>query len=62
MKTSIGDNIMKKYRCIVCDYVYDPQKGDPNSGINPETTFEDLPEAWICPLCGVGTNQFQAME
>ncbi|GAB4312541.1 MAG: rubredoxin [Methanobacteriaceae archaeon] len=53
---------MKKYRCIVCDYVYDPQKGDPNSGINPETAFEDLPDEWICPLCGVGTNQFQAME
>lgn len=53
---------MKKYRCIVCDYVYDPQKGDPNSGIEPETTFEDLPDEWICPLCGVGTNQFQAME
>ncbi len=53
---------MKKYRCVVCDYVYDPQKGDPNSGISPETTFEDLPDEWICPLCGVGTNQFEAME
>ncbi|MGB9937767.1 MAG: rubredoxin [Methanobacterium sp.] len=53
---------MEKYRCIVCDYVYDSQKGDPNSGINPETAFEDLPDDWLCPLCGVGKNQFEAIE
>jgi hydroxylamine reductase len=53
---------MKEYRCIVCDYVYDPQKGDPNNGINPGTAFEDLPDDWLCPLCGVGKDQFEAME
>ena len=53
---------MKKYRCIICDYVYDPQNGDPNNGISPGTTFEDLPDDWICPLCGVGKDQFEAME
>lgn len=53
---------MKKYRCIVCDYVYDLQNGDPDSGINPGTAFEDLPDDWFCPLCGVGKDQFEAME
>lgn len=43
---------MKKYRCIICEYVYDPQNGDRGSGIDPGTAFEDLPDEWICPLCG----------
>lgn len=47
-----------KYRCLVCDYVYDPEKGDPDSGIEPGTEFEDLPDDWICPVCGVGKEQF----
>ena len=58
----MGDNFMKKYKCIICDYVYDPQEGDPDSGINPGTAFEDLPDEWICPLCGVGKDQFEAIE
>ncbi len=53
---------MRKYRCLVCEYVYDPQKGDPDSGIDPGTAFEDLPDDWICPVCGVGKDQFEAME
>ena len=53
---------MKKYRCIVCEYVYDPQKGDLDNGIDPETAFEDLPDEWICPLCGVGKDQFEAVD
>ncbi|MGB9978889.1 hydroxylamine reductase [Methanobacterium sp.] len=53
---------MKKYRCLVCEYVYDPEKGDPDSGIGPGTAFEDLPDDWICPVCGVGKDQFEAME
>ena len=53
---------MEKYRCIICDYVYDSKNGDPDSGINPGTAFEDLPDGWVCPLCGVGKDQFEAME
>ena len=53
---------MKKYRCLVCEYVYDPEKGDPDNGIDPRTAFEDLPDDWICPVCGVGKDQFEAME
>ncbi|MCZ3366057.1 MULTISPECIES: hydroxylamine reductase [Methanobacterium] len=53
---------MKKYRCLACEYVYDPKKGDPDNGIDPGTAFEDLPDDWICPVCGVGKDQFEAME
>jgi hydroxylamine reductase len=53
---------MKKYRCLACEYVYDPDKGDPDNGIDPGTSFEDLPDDWICPVCGVGKDQFEAME
>ena len=47
---------MDKYICTVCDYVYDPELGDPENGIEPGTSFEDLPEDWVCPLCGVGLS------
>lgn len=53
---------MKKYRCLVCDYIYNPEKGDPDSGIEPGTPFEELPDDWICPLCGVGKEQFAPVE
>jgi flavin reductase (DIM6/NTAB) family NADH-FMN oxidoreductase RutF/rubredoxin len=49
---------MKKYVCSVCGYIYDPAKGDPDSGIEPGTAFEDLPDDWVCPVCGVGKDQF----
>ena len=49
---------MKKYVCDVCGYVYDPAVGDPDNGIAPGTAFEDLPDNWVCPLCGVGKDQF----
>jgi rubredoxin len=48
-----------KYVCIVCGYVYDPAEGDPDNGIAAGTKFEALPEDWGCPLCGVGTDQFE---
>jgi rubredoxin len=50
--------IMDKYICSVCGYEYDPAKGDPDNGIAPGTAFEDLPEDWVCPLCGVGKDEF----
>lgn len=53
---------MKKYVCDVCDHVYDPAEGDPDSGIAPGTPFEDLPDDWECPLCGVSKDQFSPME
>ena len=50
---------MEKYVCEVCGYVYDPAVGDPDNGIAPGTKFEDLPADWLCPLCGVGKEDFK---
>jgi flavin reductase (DIM6/NTAB) family NADH-FMN oxidoreductase RutF/rubredoxin len=55
-------NKMKKYVCDVCGYVYDPAEGDPDSGIAPGTAFEDIPEDWVCPVCGVSKDQFTEEE
>jgi rubredoxin len=49
---------MKQYECNVCGYLYDPQIGDPDGGIVPGTAFEDIPDAWVCPVCGVGKEDF----
>lgn len=51
-----------KYRCIVCDYIYDPDTGDPRAGISPGTPFEELPEEWVCPVCNVGKDQFEPLK
>lgn len=53
---------MEKYKCTVCGYVYDPEKGDPDSGIKPGTLFEELPDDWVCPVCGVGKDKFEKEE
>ena len=53
---------MDKYVCTACQYVYDPEEGDPDSGIAPGTSFEDLPDDWVCPECGVGKDQFSPEE
>lgn len=50
---------MDKYRCTVCGYIYDPEKGDSDNGVNPGTAFNDLPDAWLCPECGVGKDMFE---
>lgn len=50
---------MDKYRCTVCGYIYDPAIGDSGQGINPGTVFEDLPDTWVCPECGVGKELFE---
>lgn len=49
---------MKKYKCTVCGYIYDPEKGDPDSGIKPHTPFEKLPDDWVCPVCGADKSAF----
>ncbi len=53
---------MGKYRCLVCNYIYDPNVGDPDSGIKPGTPFEELPDDWFCPVCGAGKDQFVKEE
>ncbi len=49
---------MQKFVCEVCDYVYDPAVGDPETGIKPGVAFVDLPDDWVCPLCGIGKEAF----
>ena len=49
---------MAKYVCDLCGYVYDPAEGDPDNGVLPGTPWEEVPEGWLCPLCGVGKDQF----
>jgi len=53
---------MDKYVCTLCGYVYDPEKGDPDEGIEPGTKFEDLPDDWYCPVCGAGKDDFEIEE
>ncbi|MBN1367506.1 MAG: rubredoxin [Dehalococcoidales bacterium] len=50
---------MDKYECKVCGYIYDPALGDPDGGIKPGTAFTDLPETWVCPVCGAGKEEFE---
>jgi rubredoxin len=51
--------VMEKYVCTVCGYVYDPEDGDPDNGIDPGTSFEDIPDDWTCPVCGASKDQFE---
>ena len=53
---------MKKYVCDVCGYIYDEATGDPDNGIAPCTKWEDLPDDFECPLCGVGKDEFSLVE
>jgi rubredoxin len=50
---------MDRYVCTVCNYVYDQQTGDPDNGVAPGTPFEDIPDSWVCPECGVGKDSFE---
>ena len=51
-----------KYRCTVCGYIYDPELGDPDGGIKPKTPFEELPDGWVCPVCGASKSEFEKIE
>ena len=52
----------KKYVCVICGYIYDEETGDPESGINPGTLWEDVPEDWTCPDCGSSKQDFDLLE
>lgn len=53
---------MQKYECTVCGYIYDPAKGDPDSGIPAGTSFAALPADWVCPVCGAEKDKFKAVN
>jgi rubredoxin len=62
LTTEVAEPRLTKYECLACGYVYDPEVGDPEAGIPPGTPFEDLPEDWVCPECGVGKDMFEPLE
>ena len=49
----------KKYICTLCGYIYDETLGDPDRGLTPGTRFEDIPDGWMCPDCGVSKDMFE---
>jgi len=53
---------MASYKCNICGYIYDPGQGDPGSGIKAGTAFEDLPDSWVCPVCGASKTEFEKVE
>ena len=53
---------MQKYACNVCGYIYDPEAGDPDNDIQPGTAFENIPDGWVCPDCGVSKEEFSPAE
>jgi len=57
-----GAKEMKKYKCLMCGYIYDPDVGDPDNGVEAGTAFENLPDDWVCPDCGVGKDEFEPVE
>jgi rubredoxin len=62
MRPALCSGAMKKYRCTICEHVYDPAEGDPDSGIKPGTPFESLPDDWCCPDCGASKADFEPMD
>lgn len=53
---------MDKYECTTCGWIYNPKEGDPDGGIAPGTAFADIPDDWVCPVCGVGKDAFEVVE
>jgi len=58
-KTTKGGKKMDKYVCSVCGYVYDPEDGDPDNGVEPGTSFDDIADDWTCPICGAAKDLFR---
>ncbi len=53
---------MKKYVCTVCGWIYDPAVGDPAGGVKPGTSFDDVPDTWVCPVCGAPKSAFEVTD
>ncbi len=50
---------MKKQRCLICGYIYNPEAGDPSNGVKPETAWENVHEDWTCPVCSADKEEFE---
>jgi rubredoxin-NAD+ reductase len=55
------EKVMAKWECVICGYIYDEELGDPDGGIAPGTCWEDVPEEWLCPECGVTKEDFRRL-
>ena len=51
-----------KHECTVCRFVYDPKEGDPEGGVASGTPFEQIPDSWVCPVCGAAKEMFEPMS
>ena len=61
-KLIIGRFIVKKYQCDICGWIFDPEIGDPEGGVNPGTAFEAISEDWVCPVCGADKSSFSELD
>jgi len=50
---------MSKYVCTICGYIYDPAEGDPSGGVKAGTSFDEIPDTWVCPICGAPKSSFE---
>jgi rubredoxin len=62
LSQNLTQDEMKKYKCPVCGYVYDPVEGDSDNHVHPGTSFDDLPNDWLCPVCSVPKEEFEPVE
>ncbi len=53
---------LARWQCSVCGWIYDPKDGDPDNGVKPGTAFEDIPDSWVCPVCGATKDQFNKLN
>ncbi len=53
---------MGRWKCTVCGHIYDPRYGDPDGGVPPGTKFEDIPDDWVCPICGVPKSEYVPLD
>ena len=58
----MADAGFRKYECVVCGFIYDEAEGLPDDGIPPGTRWEDIPEDWLCPDCGIGKSDFEPYQ
>ncbi len=54
--------MIKKWRCTICGYIYDQEKGDPENNVPSGTPFEAIPDEWVCPICGASKDKFEPLE
>ncbi|MGI6491126.1 MAG: High molecular weight rubredoxin [Firmicutes bacterium] len=60
-EAAVSSDSAGKYVCKICGYVYDPAVGDPDGGVAPGTAFEDIPDDWVCPVCGAAKSEFEKL-